>query len=53
MIAQKLQPQYVSDDYYCESGVPVFEPYTFHYDNPLWDDKQCDYLSRVFMLWIS
>ena len=37
-------PQYVGDDYYCESGSPVHDPYTFHYDDPLWDDKQCDYL---------
>ena len=37
-------PQYVGDDYYCESGSPVFESYTFHYDDPLWDGKECDYL---------
>ena len=37
-------PQYVGDDYYCESGSPVFESYTFHYDDLLWDGKQCDYL---------
>ena len=36
--------QYVGDDYYCESGSHVYEPYTFHYDDPLWDGKQCDYL---------
>ena len=32
-------PQYVGDDYYCESGSHVYEPYTFHYDDPLWDGK--------------
>ena len=33
-------PQYVGDDYYCESGSLVHEPYTFHYDDPLWDGRK-------------
>ena len=37
-------PQYVGNSYYCESGSPVYDPYIFHYDDPLWDGKQCDYL---------
>ena len=36
--------QYVGDDYYCESGSHVYEPYILHYNDPLWDGKQCDYL---------
>ena len=34
-------PQYVDNDYYCESGS---QPYTFHYDDPFWNGKQCYYL---------
>ena len=37
-------PQYVGDDYYCESGVSVSEAYTLHYNDPLWDGIQCNYL---------
>ena len=32
-------PPYVDDDYYCESGSP--EPYISHYEDPVWDSKQC------------
>ena len=40
-------PQYVGNDYYCESGVREWNwnsDVFFHYDDPLWDGKQCGYL---------
>ena len=39
--------QYIGNDYYCESGVCEWNwssDVFFHYDDPLWDGKQCGYL---------
>ena len=37
-------PQYVSNDYYCEFGVPIWNSQFFYYNDPLWDGNQCDYM---------
>ena len=37
-------PQYVGNDYYCESGLAVGEDRISAYRDPLWDGMQCDYL---------
>ena len=37
-------PNYVGDNYYCESGRPTdaFTPNSFFGNDPLWDGQQCD-----------
>ena len=42
--SSETTPQYVGNDYYCESGVPSVETHNFYYSDPLWDGQQCDYL---------
>ena len=37
-------PQYVGNDYYCESGVPVWSGQSFYSSDPLWDGNQCYYM---------
>ena len=41
-------PNFVSNDYFCETGVSTgqtFDDYTFHADDPLWDGQGCGPLS--------
>ena len=42
--SSETTPQYVGNDYYCESGVPPVESNYFYYSDPLWDGQQCDNL---------
>ena len=37
-------PQYVGNDFYCESGTAAAKYSTFYSGDPLWDGKQCNYL---------
>ena len=39
-------PQYVGNDYYCESGVPIWNSNSFYYNDPLWDGNQCHYMEH-------
>ena len=34
-------PQYVSNDYYCESGVPIWNSQCLYTSDLLWDGNQC------------
>ena len=43
-VSLQTTPQYVGNDYYCESGVPIWNSQSFYYNDPLWDGNQCDYM---------
>ena len=36
-------PDYVGDNYYCESGAATDDRYTFYPDDPLWDGEDCNH----------
>ena len=44
--APKTKPNFIGDDYYCESGIPSNDterwPHVLYVNDPLWDGQQCD-----------
>ena len=44
--APKTKPNFIGDDYYCESGIPTYDKerwrHVLYVNDPLWDGQQCD-----------
>ena len=44
--APKTKPNFIGDDYYCESGIPPYDterwPHVLYVNDPLWDGQQCN-----------
>ena len=48
-VAPGLKPNFIGDDYYCESGIPPYISgntqrwqHVLYVNDPLWDGEQCD-----------
>ena len=34
-------PEFIGEDYFCDSGTPIYQPNVFHSMDPLWDGQGC------------